>query len=114
MYNIHISHCYVLITDSEAPKFDDCPIGFTTNTSSDQSTAYVTFDLPCTTDNSRGNVTVECFNTNDGQVINNLGAMVNVGSNDIQCNATDPSGNVNSSCMFAITVEGKMQTITEF
>ncbi|XP_071799984.1 hyalin-like [Asterias amurensis] len=95
----------VTITDAVAPEFLDCPTDVITRcTTLNQATASVSFFLPNATDNSGDPPLVECFYVGSSDPLNNLGELVPIGTHDIQCNAIDAAGNMNTSCEFMIIV----------
>ncbi|XP_033636709.1 uncharacterized protein LOC117297670 [Asterias rubens] len=98
--NINYCNFTIQIIDNEPPVFDSCPdLHFFTSVG--QPTAYVTYTVPTATDNSGGNVTVNCPSVMfDGEYLP-------IGLHDVACIAIDqdsPDG-LNSICMFNITVQ---------
>jgi uncharacterized repeat protein (TIGR01451 family) len=81
--------------DNEAPSISACPADITVpESSSSSNSASVTYTKPTATDNS-GTANVNCDPPS--------GSSFAVGTHEVVCTATDPSGN-SSSCTFNVTV----------
>ncbi len=103
-----VSSLFFRHADLEPPIYMDCPAALTACTSPGQANAEVYFFLPNATDNSNDTVTVECFAPGETVPFNHQGGSLGIGEHLIQCNATDPSMQVNVSCSFTITVAGNV------
>ena len=97
--NISISFHDEYIADRENPVFVDCA-NLTFSTSPGLPTAYVTYSLPNSMDNSGMVMQVNCFGVNRG------GEELGIGVYDVTCVAEDDA-TLTAVCMFTITVEGK-------
>jgi hypothetical protein len=85
----------ITVQDREAPTiFCESTVG-SFNTSINQGTGLLSFDLPTAGDNSEQAVTVTCNPS--------VGGRVAIGSHNITCTATDTSGQM-SDCMFSATM----------
>ncbi|XP_071945866.1 uncharacterized protein [Antedon mediterranea] len=87
----------ITIMDMEPPEFTSCPSDITNETNPGLPTAIVTWPNVTAVDNSLLTVMI------DGS--HKSGATFPIGTTDVMFNATDPAGNVNTTCNFSVTIK---------